>query len=141
MSVKTVSGDGSGAVDADIAILDTGIDLTHPDLNVYHEKTFVPGTSSADDDNGHGTHVAGITSAKDNSIGVVGIAPDARLWSIKVLDSNGAGSISDVIAGIDYVTAHSDEIDVVNLSFGCECSSPALEPPSITQYKRVSFSL
>jgi subtilisin family serine protease len=123
----TASGDGSGAVDADIAILDTGIDLDHPDLNVYHEKTFVPGTSSADDDNGHGTHVAGITAAKDNAIGVVGIAPGARLWSIKVLDSTGAGSISDIIAGIDYVTAHSAEIDVVNLSFGCECSSPALD--------------
>lgn len=124
---QAVSGDGSGAVDADIAILDTGIDLTHPDLNVYHEKTFVPGTSSADDDNGHGTHVAGVAAAKDNAIGVVGIAPDARLWSIKVLDSSGAGSISDIIAGIDYVTSHSDEIDVVNLSFGCECSSPALD--------------
>jgi subtilisin family serine protease len=124
---QAVSGDGSGAVDADIAILDTGIDLTHPDLNVYHEKTFVPGTSSADDDNGHGTHVAGIAAAKDNAVGVVGIAPDARLWSIKVLDSSGAGSISDIIAGIDYVTSHSDEIDVVNLSFGCECSSPALD--------------
>jgi subtilisin family serine protease len=123
----TASGDGSGAVDADIAILDTGIDLTHPDLNVYHEKTFVPGTSSGDDDNGHGTHVAGIAAAKDNSIGVVGIAPGARLWSIKVIDSNGAGSVSDIIAGIDYVTAHSDEIDVVNLSFGCECNSPALD--------------
>jgi subtilisin len=124
---RTISGDGRGAVDADIAILDTGIDLNHPDLNVYHEKTFVPGTSSADDDNGHGTHVAGIAAAKDNSLGVVGIAPGARLWAIKVLDSNGAGSISDIIAGIDYVTAHSDEIDVVNLSFGCECSSPALD--------------
>jgi subtilisin len=123
----TASGDGGGAVDADIAILDTGIDLTHPDLNVYHEKTFVPGTFSADDDNGHGTHVAGIAAAKDNSIGVAGIAPGARLWSIKVLNSTGAGSISDIIAGIDYVTAHSKEIDVVNLSFGCECSSPALD--------------
>jgi subtilisin family serine protease len=124
---QTVSGDGNGAVDADIAILDTGIDLTHPDLNVYHEKTFMPGTSSADDDNGHGTHVAGIAGAKDNALGVVGIAPGARLWAIKVLDSSGAGSISDIIAGIDYVTAHSNEIDVVNLSFGCECSSPALD--------------
>jgi subtilisin family serine protease len=124
---RTISGDGRGAVDADIAILDTGIDLNHPDLNVYHEKTFVPGTSSADDDNGHGSHVAGIAAAKDNSLGVVGIAPGARLWAIKVLDSNGTGSISDIIAGIDYVTAHSDEIDVVNLSFGCECSSPALD--------------
>jgi subtilisin len=124
---SSVSGDGRGEVDADIAILDTGIDLTHPDLNVYVEKTFVPGTPSADDDNGHGTHVAGIAAAKDNSIGVVGIAPGARLWSIKVLDSSGAGSISDIIAGIDYITAHASEIDVVNLSFGCECSSPALD--------------
>lgn len=71
--------------------------------------------------------MAGIAAAKDNSIGVVGIAPGARLWAIKVLDSNGAGSISDIIAGIDYVTAHSNEIDVVNLSFGCECSSSALD--------------
>lgn len=124
---QTVSGDGSGAVDADVAILDTGIDLTHPDLNIYHEKTFIAGTSSADDDNGHGTHVAGIVGAEDNAIGVVGIAPGARLWAIKVLDSSGAGSISDIIAGIDYVTGHSNEIDVVNLSFGCECSSPALD--------------
>lgn len=124
---STISGDGSGDVDADIAILDTGIDLSHPDLNVYAEKTFVPGTSSANDDNGHGTHVAGIAAAKDNSIGVVGVAPGARLWAIKVLDSNGAGSISDIIAGIDYVTEHSNEIDVVNLSFGCECSSSALD--------------
>lgn len=123
----TASGDGSGAVDADIAILDTGIDLTHPDLNVYHEKTFVPGTPSADDDNGHGTHVAGIAAAKDNTAGVVGIAPGARIWSIKVLDGSGTGSISDIIAGIDYVTAHANEIDVVNLSFGCECNSPALD--------------
>ena len=123
-----LSGEGTGTpVDADIAILDTGIDLTHPDLNVYNEVSFVPGTSSADDDNGHGTHIAGIAAAKDNDIGVVGMAPGARLWAVKVLDSNGAGSISDIIAGIDYVTEHANEIDVVNLSFGCECSSPALD--------------
>lgn len=123
-----LSGEGTRTpVDADIAILDTGIDLTHPDLNVYNEVSFVPGTSSADDDNGHGTHIAGIAAAKHNDIGVVGMAPGARLWAVKVLDSNGAGSISDIIAGIDYVTEHANEIDVVNLSFGCECSSPALD--------------
>jgi subtilisin family serine protease len=126
-SAFSSGGMGAPSVDADIAILDTGIDLTHPDLNVYNEKSFVLGTSSADDDNGHGTHVAGIAAAKDNDIGVVGMAPGARLWAVKVLDSSGSGSISDIIAGIDYVTEHANEIDVVNLSFGCECNSPALD--------------
>ena len=56
----TISGDGSGSVNTDIAILDTGIDLAHPDLSIYRKKTFVAGTTSANDDNGHGTHVAGI---------------------------------------------------------------------------------
>ena len=69
--------------------------------------------------------VAGIAAAKDDSQGVVGIAPGARLWSIKVLDSNGNGFISDIIEGIDYVTQHADEIDVVNLSFGGDGSSIA----------------
>lgn len=68
------SGNGQGSVEADIAIMDTGIDLNHPDLNVYRERTFVSGTTTADDDNGHGTHVAGIAAAKDNSIGAVGSA-------------------------------------------------------------------
>jgi subtilisin len=126
LSSALSSGGTKAPVNADIAIVDTGIDLTHPDLNVYNEKSFVSGTSSANDDNGHGTHVAGIAAAKDNGIGVVGMAPGARLWAVKVLDSSGAGSVSDIIAGIDYVTEHANEIDVVNLSFGCECSSPAL---------------
>ena len=68
------------------------------------KKRFVSGTSSANDDNGHGTHVAGIAAAKDNSIGVVGVAPGARLWAVKVLDSSGSGSISTIIKGIEYVT-------------------------------------
>jgi subtilisin len=113
-------------VNADIAILDTGIQLSHPDLNVYRQKTFVSGTSSANDDNGHGTHVAGIAAAKDNSRGVVGVAPGARLWAVKVLGSSGSGSISTIIKGIDYVTQNAEEVDVANLSFGCECTSTAL---------------
>lgn len=122
---------GSGAdtvVNAGIAIIDTGIDLTHPDLNVYRNTTFVPGTTTGNDDNGHGTHVAGIAAAKNNNnIGVVGVAPGARLWAVKVLDSAGSGDISTIIAGIDYVTQHANEIDVANLSFGCECHSNALD--------------
>ncbi len=62
-------------VNADIAIIDTGIDLTHPDLNVYRNVSFVSGTTSGNDDHGHGTHVAGIAAALDNNIGVVGVAP------------------------------------------------------------------
>jgi len=122
----TKSGDGSGSVNVDIAILDTGIDLNHPDLNVFKQVTFVPGTSNGNDDDGHGTAVAGVAAAKDNSQGVVGVAPGARLWAIKVLDSNGMGSSSDIIKGIDYVTEHADEIDVVNLSFGAVGKNDAL---------------
>jgi len=121
------SGDGTGSVNVDIAIIDTGIDLSHPDLNVYVQKTFVSGTSSANDDNGHGTHVAGIAAAKDNGYGVVGVAPGARLWAIKVFDSTGSGFISTVISGIDYIAKHSSLVDVANLSFGCECKSSALD--------------
>jgi len=123
---STKSGDGSGSINADIAILDTGIDLNHPDLNVYKQVTFVPGTSNGNDDDGHGTAVAGVAAAKDNSEGVVGIAPGAKLWAIKVLDNNGMGSSSDIIKGIDYVTEHADEIDVVNLSFGAVGKNDAL---------------
>lgn len=124
---STVAGNNKGIVNADIAVLDSGIDLKHQDLNVYRQKTFVTGTSSANDNNGHGTHVAGIAAAKDNQVGVVGAAPGAKLWAIKVLDKNGAGLLSDVIAGIDYITANAKEIDVVNISFGCECKSSALD--------------
>jgi subtilisin len=123
---STISGNGAGSVNADIAIIDTGIQLSHPDLNVYRQKSLVSYTTSANDDNGHGTHVAGIASAKDNSIGVVGVAPGARLWAIKVLSSSGSGSISTIIKGIDYVTQNAAQIDIANLSLGCECTSTSL---------------
>ena len=120
----TKSGDGTGSVDVDIAILDTGIDLDHPDLNVFRNVSFV-GTSTGDDDHGHGSHVAGTAAALDNDVGVVGVAPDARLWAVKVLDSTGRGSFSGVIAGIDYVTKNADQIDTANISLGCKCKSLA----------------
>lgn len=123
---STKSGNGKGSVNVDIGIMDSGIDLNHPDLNIYRQVTFVSGTSSGNDDNGHGTAVAGIAAAKDNSRGVVGLAPGARLWAIKVLDSNGIGSTSDIIEGVDYVTQHASEIDVVNLSFGAIGQNTAL---------------
>ena len=124
----TRSGNGYGMINTDIAILDTGIHTSHSDLNVYHQKTFVSGTSSGNDDSGHGTHVAGIAAAKDNSIGVVGIAPGAKLWAIKVLDSNGVGALSTIIKGIDYIRQYASQIEVANLSLSCQCKSTAFDP-------------
>jgi subtilisin family serine protease len=120
----------TGSVDVDIAIIDTGIDPDHPDLNVYtgiHYWTLTTGPPNGRgpkvdnnyaDDNGHGTHVAGTAAAIDNSTGVVGVAPGVRLWAVKVLDANGSGYLSDIINGIDYVTQHADEIEVANMSLG-----------------------
>ena len=112
------SGDGRGAVDVDIAIIDTGIDARHGDLNVVGGVNCIPGGRSFDDLNGHGTHVAGIAAARDNSRGVVGVAPGARLWAVRVLTSQGFGSWSSIICGIDWVTARADTIEVANMSLG-----------------------
>lgn len=113
-------------VDVDIAIIDSGVDLDHPDLNVVAGTTCSGGgpmkqscsTTGGDDDNGHGTHVAGIAAAKDNGIGVVGVAPGARIHAVKVLDSRGSGYTSWIIAGIDWVTARASTIEVANMSLG-----------------------
>ena len=110
-------------VDVDIAILDTGIDLDHPDLNVAGGVSCVGG--SADDGNGHGTHVAGTAAAVDNDFGVVGVAPGARLWAVKVLGDSGSGSLSGILCGIDWVTQNADTIDVANMSLGGFGSDPS----------------
>jgi subtilisin family serine protease len=112
-------------IDVDIAILDTGVDLEHPDLDVYKDVNVIAPNQTGDDDNGHGTHVAGIAAAKDNGFGVVGGAPGARIWSVKVCSSDGECKISDMIKGVAYVTEHADEIDVANISVETPLS-PAL---------------
>ena len=111
-----------------VAVIDTGIDLTHPDLasNIGSaSKTCVRGTRSAADDNGHGTHVAGTIAALDNTIGAVGVAPEAKLYAVKVLDKSGSGSWSSIICGIDWVTANTERynIKVANMSLGGTGSS------------------
>ena len=113
-------------IDVDIAILDTGIDMNHPDLNVIEFVNFVENSSDDDDRQGHGSHVAGISAALDNDVGVVGVAPGAKLWAVKVLGDNGQGSLSSIVSGIDYVTQHADEIEVANMSLGGEFSSDIL---------------
>jgi subtilisin len=105
-------------VNVDIAIIDTGIQLNHPELNVVKNVSFIRGIRSGDDDNGHGTHCAGIAAARDNAAGVVGVAPGARLWAVKVLDRSGSGSMSGVIKGVDYVTSNAASIEVANMSLG-----------------------
>ncbi|MCF8381481.1 MAG: S8 family peptidase [Bacteroidales bacterium] len=101
-------------------IIDSGIDLDHPDLNVDASRsvTFVVRTTTGDDDNGHGSHCAGIVAAKDNDIGVVGVAAGATLVAVKVLDKRGSGATSGVIAGVDYVAANANPGDVANMSLG-----------------------
>jgi len=101
-------------VDVDIAILDTGVDTDHPDLNVVSCQKFI-GTS-CEDGHGHGTHVSGTACAKDNDFGVVGVAPGCRIWAYKVLDDNGGGTFGSVAAGVDAIAANSDIIDVANMS-------------------------
>ncbi|SIQ75134.1 S8 family peptidase [Micromonospora avicenniae] len=106
-------------VNVDVAVIDSGVDLDHPDLNVYTAGAKNCSTgNSADDGNGHGTHVAGTIGALDNSAGVVGVAPGARIWPVRVLNNAGSGSFSAIICGIDYVTAHASEIEVANMSLG-----------------------
>lgn len=107
-------------------IIDTGIDLNHPDLNVNTSlaKTFVTRTTTAEDDNGHGTHCAGIVAAKNNTIGVIGVASNAYVVPVKVLDKRGSGALSTIIAGVDYVAANSAAGDAANLSLGGSAYDP-----------------
>jgi subtilisin len=112
-------------VDVDVAVIDTGIDRQHPDLNVVGGINCAQGSifratcsGDGDDDHYHGTHVAGTIAALDNDQGVVGMAPGARLWAVKVLNSKGSGYTSWIVAGIDWVTARAGEIEVANMSLG-----------------------
>ena len=112
-------------VDVDVAVIDTGVDFQHPDLNVvggvncYNWWPFSASCKAGgDDDHYHGTHVAGTIGALDNGIGVVGVAPGARIWAVKVLSSSGSGYSSQIIAGIDWVAANAATIEVANMSLG-----------------------
>jgi subtilisin len=115
------SGNGSGEVGVDIAVIDTGIDLDHPDLNARNGVNCVSPGAPAEDDHGHGTHVAGTAAARDNDLGVVGVAPGARVWAVKVLNAAGSGTTSQIVCGIDWVTANAQTgagIEVANMSLG-----------------------
>lgn len=115
-------GAGTAAAAVAVAVIDTGIDLRHPALNAETGVTCIAGrrrTSPAQDDNGHGTHVAGTIAARAGS-GVAGVAPGTKLYAVKVLDARGVSTVAQVICGIDWVTANAKRlgIAVANLSFG-----------------------
>lgn len=101
-----------------VAVVDTGIELSHPDLsgNIKGGYNAIDSWKSANDDNGHGTHVAGIIAAANNAIGVIGVGPAANLYAVKVLSRTGSGYLSDVIEGLDWAVANG--MQVVNMSLG-----------------------
>ncbi|MFH2051247.1 MAG: S8 family serine peptidase [bacterium] len=115
-------------IDVDVAVIDTGLDVAHPDLNVVGGVRILNGIEDPDfqDDFGHGTHVGGIVAARDDAEGIVGVAPGARLWGVKVLDGWGVGLLSDLIAGVDWVAARAGTIEVATLCLGGTGYSPAL---------------
>ncbi len=102
-----------------VAVIDTGIDATHPDLVVAGGVNILnPDAASPawQDDNGHGTRVAGIIGARDNNVGVVGVAPECELYAVKVLDMSGSGSVADVVEGIEWCI--NNGMQVINMSLG-----------------------
>ena len=114
----TVHDGGNRGAEMKIAIIDSGIDYTHPDLDANYDGgyDFVNDDTDPMDDYGHGTHVAGTVAAEDDGVGVVGVAPEARIYALKVLGADGSGLYSDVIAALQW--ARDNGIQVTNNSYG-----------------------
>jgi aqualysin 1 len=116
---STLAGNGSGSVgNANVYVIDTGVDGSHPDLSVVQSVSFAKGGGKTGDCNGHGTHVAGTIAAKDDTQGVVGVAPGAAIHAVKVLNCQGSGQWSWIISGINWVTANHGTNAVANMSLG-----------------------
>jgi subtilisin len=121
-----MTGIASELANINVAVIDTGIDLKNPDLNVLGGVSFVGGNTTGQDDNGHGTGVASLIGAKADRAnvtadqGITGVAPGIGLYSVKVLDRNGSGTVSSIVAGIDWVArnAATDHILFANMSLG-----------------------
>jgi subtilisin family serine protease len=116
-----------------VAVLDTGVDLDHPDLvaNLLPGYNFINPGSSPNDDNQHGTHVAGIVAASNNDIGMVGVAPDAKIVPVKVLDRHGNGNLVNVAKGIRWAVDEGG-VDLICMSLGSP--NPVQEVRKAIQY-------
>ncbi|MDX9695347.1 MAG: S8 family peptidase [Bacteroidales bacterium] len=124
-------------------IIDTGVDLDHPDLNVNASRgyDFINNDALADDDNGHGSHCAGTVAAIDNTIGVIGVAAGATIIPVKVLNRRGSGAYSIIIAGIDFVGANAAPGDAVNMSLGGGVYQPIDDAVLAASNKGIFFAL
>ncbi len=135
IDAEVVHASGNKGAGVKVAIIDSGIDYTHPDLsaNYVDGYDFVNDDDDPMDDYGHGTHVAGIIAAEDNGFGVVGVAPEASLYALKILDSNGIGYISDVMYAIQWASdpdgngSADDRLDIINMSLGAYTGNIFLE--------------
>jgi subtilisin len=109
-----------------VVVIDTGLDMTHPDLagNIKGGWNAITKTNDFNDDHGHGTHCGGNIAALDNEIGIVGVAPKADLYGVKVLDANGSGTFDDVIAGMQW--AVDNHMEVASMSLGADQGNQAL---------------
>jgi aqualysin 1 len=137
---STRAGNGTGAVsNVNAYIIDTGIDKRHPDLNAVGHVNFAGGRNT--DCDGHGTHVAGTVAAEDNAGGVVGVAPGVPLTGVKVLGCDGSGSVANVIAGIDWVTANAKKPAIANLSLETRASRVLDEAVRISAASGVFYSV
>ena len=124
----------SQGIGVNVCVIDTGIDLSHPDLqeNIKGGYNAINPAKSANDDNGHGTHVAGTIASVNNTIGVVGVAPKVNLLAVKVLGRNGSGWISDIIEGIDWCVKNGGKAG--NMSLGSSSDSQSLHDAVIAAY-------
>ncbi|MCK5852894.1 S8 family peptidase [bacterium] len=117
-----------------VAVFDTGINYTHPDLNdnVYGGINIIKPRRTFADDNGHGTHVSGTIAAENNTEGVVGVAPDAWLYGVKVLDRAGSGYLSHIVLGLEW--AEDNGMQVINMSLSTDADIPSFEDAIISAY-------
>jgi subtilisin len=106
-----------------VAVLDTGVAVPHSDLVIAGGVSFVPGVASFNDGHGHGTHCCGVVGARDNAIGVVGVAPQCSLYAVKVLSDAGSGMTSEIIAGMTW--AKNNGMKVISMSLGA-ASNPSV---------------
>ena len=121
-----------------VVVLDSGMDYEHPDLKPVYAggKNIVDPSKPPLDDYFHGTHVAGTIAATNNEFGVVGIAPDVKLWAVKVLDQQGKGYDEQIAAGLDWVMSKAQELGgrwVVNMSFGATAEGGKLEREAVAK--------